>query len=395
MLIFAHIVRRMKVIKWTLIILTTIVIVFELVIALSGKLYLNKVFSLTIFSGKMGPDIDELQLFPYNTVEAGSPQPWPVSSKFNQTTLSNAHLQEMEKYKTVSYLVIKHDSLLFEKHWEGYHDSSFANSFSMAKSITGLLIGCAIKDGLIHSIDDPVSLYLDEFKTGDLAKITLKHLLTMSSGLDFKENYASPLAWPAEAYYGPDVNALTLSQAQVATPPGKIWYYKGGDTQLLGMILKKVTGKTTAQYASEKIWRPIGAEHPAYWSLDEKGMEKVSCCWYSNAKDYARLGKLMIQQGKWNGAQLVDSSFIAEAVTPAALVDVNGKETSQYGYQWWLMEYKGHSIVYARGIKGQYIFAIPDDSMIVVRLGHKRAKKSGDELPDDIFTYLDAALELK
>src|SRR6185369_3151596 len=117
----------------------------------------------------------------------------------------------------------------------------------MAKSINSILIGCALKDQLIKNVDQPVSDFLPEFKEGEKAKITIKHLLTMSSGIDFKEDYVSPLAWPAEAYYGDDVNGLTI-KANVKTEAGKIWYYKGGDAQLLGMILKKVTGKNVADY---------------------------------------------------------------------------------------------------------------------------------------------------
>lgn len=384
----------MKILKWTFGILLTIVVVFEVVVFMAGKSYLNRVFALTIFSGKMGPDIDELDLFPNHVVQNATPQPWLQSTRFNQQPLSAAYLQEMEKYQTVSYLVVRNDSLLYEKHWEGYSDTSLVNSFSMAKSITGLLIGCAIQDGLIASVNDPVSKYVPEFETEELKDITLQHLLTMSSGLDFKEDYVSPLAWPAEAYYGPDVNALTLSQAKALTPAGKIWHYKGGDSQLLGIILKKVTGKTIAAYTSEKLWKPMGAEHPAYWSLDDKGMEKVSCCWYTNARDYARLAKLLMQQGKWNGQQLVDSSFIHETQQPAKLMNQSGAPSAQYGYQWWLMQHKGLDIVYARGIRGQYIFAIPAKNMIVVRLGHKRAQKTGDDLPDDIFLYLNAALDI-
>ena len=383
----------MKIIKWFFIIILSILLIGELLILVSGKRYLNNVFINTIFSGKLGPDIDELELFAKNEVVAAAPQPWPVSNRYNKAVIDASLMSKMEQYKTVSYVVIKNDSLLYEKHWENYSDTSFVNSFSMAKSVVGLLVGCAIKDGLIKSVDDPVALYIDEFKEGDKAKVTIKHLLTMSSGIDFKEDYVSPLAWPAEAYYGDDVNALTL-KAKMITPPGKIWFYKGGDSQLLGIILQKVTGKKVAEYASEKLWKPMGAEHPAYWSLDAKGMEKVSCCFYTNARDYARFAKLIMNSGNWNGVQLLDSAYVKETITSAKLLDRNGKESLQYGYQWWLMKYKGHDIFYARGIRGQYIFGVPDLKLIVVRLGHKRASKSGDELPEDIYVYLDAAFEM-
>ena len=383
----------MKFLKWLVILLVSVFAIAETYIFASGNTYLNTLFPLTIFSGKMGPDIDELTLFNRNEVPTQSAQPWAVSDQ--QAVLNDSVLQLMELYETVSFVVIKNDTVKFEKYWEGYNDSSLVNSFSMAKSITAMLVGCALKDGLIKSVDEPIANYIDEFKVGDLQKITIKHLLTMSSGLAFKEDYSSMFSWPAEAYYGPDVNDLTIKQSKPETEPGKTWFYKGGDTQLLGIILLKLTGKTVAQYASEKLWKPMGAEQPAFWSLDEHGMEKVSCCWYSNAKDFARTAKLMMNWGNWNGQQIIDSSFVKEALTPADLLDKKGNKSQQYGYQWWLMKHKGHDVFYARGIRGQYIFAIPDIKTIVVRLGHKRAKKEGDELPEDIFVYLDAALSMQ
>lgn len=382
----------MKFLKWFGLVLLLLFVAAEAYILLSGKRYLNTLLPLTIFSGKLGPDIDELNDFKANEVKTATPQPWPISTQFNAFTLSDSVLKRMEEYKTVSYLVIKNDSILFDKNWENYDVKSTANSFSMAKSITSMLIGCALRDGLIKSVDEPVSNYISNFAQGDLSKITIRDLLTMSSGLGFKEDYSSMFSWPAEAYYGPDVNNLTLQQAIPEMQPGKIWKYKGGDTQLLGMILKKVTGKTVADYASEKLWQPLGAEYPAFWSLDEQGMEKVSCCWYATSRDFARLAKLMMQHGKWNGQTIIDSAYVAESLKPAELLDKNGQPTRQYGFQWWLMEHKNHPIFYARGIRGQYIFAIPNQNMIVVRLGHKRAEKQGDELPPDIFLYLDVAL---
>jgi CubicO group peptidase (beta-lactamase class C family) len=210
-----------------------------------------------------------------------------------------------------------------------------------------------------------------------------------------KESYGSLFGWPAKAYYGTDVNA-TVMNATKLNEPGTVYEYKGGDTQLLGMILKKATGKNIADYASERLWKQMGAEDQAHWSLDkENGMEKVSCCYYATARDFARFGKLMMQYGKWNQVQLIDSSYIAQCIVAAPLKTKEGKANTQYGYQWWVMQHKGLEVFYARGIKGQYIFCIPAKNMIVVRLGHKRADKKGDELPDDIYDYLDIGLSIQ
>jgi CubicO group peptidase (beta-lactamase class C family) len=384
----------MKILKRILIVIISIIIIAEIILVITGNTFVNKVLAMTILVGKMGPDIDELKLFPSHEVAIDKPQPWKISSQFNKQKISDQILGEFVKYKTVAYLVVKNDSLLHEEYWEGYNEHSLVNAFSMAKSINSILIGCALKEGLIKSLDEPVGNYLEEFKQKEKSKITIQNLLTMSSGIDFKEEYVSPLAWPAEAYYGPDVTS-TVTNVNMKYEPGKIWHYKGGDAQLLGTILKKVTGKNVADYAAEKLWIPMGAEDKAFWCTDEKGMEKVSCCFYTNARDYARLAKLYMNSGNWNGQQIVDSSYVKESITAANLLDRNGKQNDKYGYQWWLMKHKNHEIFYMRGIRGQYVFAIPDLKMIVVRLGHKRAAKAGDELPSDIFAYLDAAMELK
>jgi CubicO group peptidase (beta-lactamase class C family) len=384
-----------KMLKRTLLSLLTLILVGELLLLVSGNGYVNKVLAMTIFSGKTGPDIDERNLFPYHEVANAASQPWPKAYNFNKQTIDNDVLGDFLKYQTVGFLVVKNDSLLYEQYWEGYDEHSVVNSFSMAKSINSVLIGIALRDGLIQNIDEPVSNYLPEFREGDKAKITIKHLLTMSSGIDFKEDYASPLAWPAESYYGKDVNALTL-KAKPKNAPGTTWYYKGGDSQLLGMVLKKATGKKVADYASERLWKRLGAEDKAFWSTDEQGMEKVSCCFYTTARDYARLARLYMQQGNWNGDQLVDSSYVQQSLSVAQLKDhETGNPIDNYGYQWWLMKYKEHPVFYMRGIRGQYVFAIPDQNMIVVRLGHKRGEKNGNDMPVDIYTYLDAALALK
>jgi CubicO group peptidase (beta-lactamase class C family) len=381
----------MKIVKRILVGLVILILAIEGLLLVTGNGYVNKVLAMTLFSGKTGPDIDELNEFPYHEVLNASPQPWPVSSRFNQSVIADNLMADFVKYQTVGYLVVQNDSLLHEQYWEGFDEHSVVNSFSMAKSINSILIGIALKEGLIKSLDEPVSNYLPEFREGGRMGITIRHLLTMSSGIDFKEEYASPFAWPAEAYYGKDVNALTIV-GKVAEEPGKNWYYKGGDSQLLGMILKKVTGKPVAEYASEKLWKPLGAEEKAFWSTDEQGMEKVSCCFYTTARDYAKLARLYLNMGYANGLQIVDSAYVKESITAADLADIDtGKKIDNYGYQWWLMNYQNHAIFYMRGIRGQYVFAIPDLNMIVVRLGHKRAPKVGDDLPADIFSYLDAA----
>lgn len=366
-----------------------------IVIKLSGNQHIYRTLAMTIFRGQMGPQIDELNDFPTRQISTGNPQPWPVSASFGSNQINNDLLNKAINYKTTALLVIKNDSLLYEQYFDGYDKDRVSNSFSMAKSFTALLIGKALKEGLIKNLDEPIGNYLADFKQAPYDAITLKHLLHMSSGLDFKESYGSLFGWPAKAYYGNDVNA-TVYNAPKINEPGKVFEYKGGDTQLLGMILAEVIKpKKVSDYAGE-LWQKLGAESNAYWSLDqENGMEKVSCCYYATARDFARFGKLMLQYGNWNGEQLLDSSYIAQSIQMAPTVTKEGQANTQYGFQWWLLKHKNLDIIYARGIKGQYIFCIPAQNKIIVRLGHLRAEKKGEEIPQDVFDYIDLGLSIQ
>jgi CubicO group peptidase (beta-lactamase class C family) len=253
----------------------------------------------------------------------------------------------------------------------------------------------ALDEGKIKSVDQPVSDFLPEFKEGDNSKLTIKHLLTMSSGINFDEDYVNPLAYPAQSYYGSDLKKLTYGY-KLRDEPGKEFIYLSGNTELLSFVLEKATGKTLSEYASEKLWKPLGAKNSAFWSLDHKnGLEKAYCCFNSNATDFARIGELYLDSGKWNGQQLISTQYVLNSITPADLQSGSAKN-DEYGYSWWLIpDYKGHRIFYARGILGQYIICIPDKKMVVVRLGKKR-KIRNDKAPHpaDVYLYIDAALEM-
>jgi CubicO group peptidase (beta-lactamase class C family) len=277
--------------------------------------------------------------------------------------------QLLEQIQTVALLVIKNDSVVLEKYWDGYSDSSLSGSFSMAKSVTSLLIGAAIKDGLIGSVNDPVGKYVPEFNDGKKSAVRIVDVLTMSSGTDFDESYWNPLSVTAELYYGTDVRK-TATNVQMIHTPGTLHRYKSGDTQLLGLIVEKVTGKSLAAYAAEKLWQPLGAEHPALWSNDYPGgAVKAYCCFNSNARDFARIGKLMLDSGKINGVPVIDSSYFANSIKACGIKDDKGLACDYYGYQWWL-DPLHPGVYYARGILGQFIIVIPSKQMVIVRLGH-------------------------
>jgi CubicO group peptidase (beta-lactamase class C family) len=341
------------------------------------------------------PGIEDYDLFSNRKVEKGSPIPWAISRNYNKVKISDSSLAHFNAFGTVAFLIIKNDSILHEEYWDGYSDSSLSNSFSMAKSIVSLLVGCLLDEGKIKSLDQSITDYLPEYKDPAFHHITIKDLLTMSSGLNWDEAYSSAFSITTKAYYGTDLPELVFSLVPIETP-GKIHRYKSGDTQLLSMIVERATGKHLADYASEKLWKPLGAEHEALWSLDrENGDEKAYCCFNSNARDFARIGQLLLDSGQFNGKQVVSKEYIRQATSPANwLKDDKGISCNYYGYQFWMLTYKGIKINYARGILGQYIFVIPEKKAVIVRLGHKRSSVYKGILPNDIFMFLDEALRI-
>lgn len=341
------------------------------------------------------PGIDDYHIFNNRTVASPTPIPWSKSSGYNTYEMNSRDEEVFKEFKSTALVVIHNDSLLYEKYWEGYSDTSRTNSFSVAKSIVGLLTGCAIDDGFIKNVDQPVYEILPEFgNTENDRKLTIRHLLTMSSGLDWDESYSSLFSTTTKAYYGNDIKNLVLGLHVIQTP-GKVFEYMSCNTQLLALILNKVTGMPLSYYASKKLWQPMNAEFPAFWSLDKiAGNEKAYCCFNSTAKDFARIGSLILHKGNWNGRQLVPENYMNQFLSTASgLKNKSGKNVDFYCFQVWCTSYKGHQIHYARGILGQYIIVIPDKKIVIVRLGKKRSGK-GSIHPPDMLHYVDFGLKL-
>lgn len=297
------------------------------------------------------------------------------------------------RYENGVFLGNKNDSILYETYRGGWNDTLTSNLFSTTKSIVGLLVGIAIDEGKIGCVDDKVVKYIPEYSRGRQKDITIRNLLTMSAGMDWDEAYASLFSVTTHRYYGNDLYELIMGLDIVDTP-GVQYSYRSGETQLLSFVLEAATGETISQYAEKKLWQPMMAGQDAFWLLDKKnGDEKSFCCFHTTARDAARFGRLMLNKGNWNGRQLVSKEYIEEAMTPASyLKDQWGKDPlSYYGYQTWIMDYKGEKCPYFRGMLGQYIIAIPSKNAIVVRLGHKRSREYVKELTTDIIRYMEIA----
>ena len=381
----------MKLLKKVLLGIVIVIALVAILAVVTGNSHLFKAVSSTYLKGHAGPSIDEHAIFESRTVAVGEYQPWELGEFYNKIYDKDL-LKDIEAFDPAAFLVVKHNKIVYEKYWNGYDENSLTNSFSVAKTFIGLLIGIAIDEGKINSIDDPVANYLPEYKNHP--ELTIKNLLTMSSGINFDESYTSPFGHMAKAYYGTDIKKLNEDYAVTETP-GETWRYLGGNTIILSFILEKVTKMTISEYMSEKVWQPIGAKNAALWSLDKKdGREKAYCCFYSNARDFARIGQLYLNGGLWNDKRIVTEKYV-EASTCSAyyLKAKNGTPVDFYGYHLWLTYYKDMDIYYARGIKGQFIIVIPERQLVIVRLGNERSNELINNHPSDLFTYIDFALK--
>ena len=265
----------------------------------------------------------------------------------------------------------------------------------MAKSIVALLVGIAIDQQAIESVDKPLYWYMPQYRTELGQELTIKDLLTMSSGINFDENYINPFAFPAKANYGDNLELL-VSEYEVTEKPGVTFEYKSGNTQILAFLVSSTMRKPVSEIATEMVWSKIGAEHRAFWTLDrEGGTEKAFCCINATARDFARIGRIYKDFGMWDDERIVDSAYVAASISKQATINPDGSPCETYGYQWWLGEEKGMDFFFMRGIKGQYVLVVPEKDLIVVRMGRKRDNGTFERPhPDDVYRYLNMGLSM-
>lgn len=371
------------------IILILIVALISLGLKITGNGFLIRGVWITYLHGETSATIDDLKFFDSEEIKASNkPLKWVVSDDLNKTILSDELRTSLDKTQSVAFLVLKNDQIIHEEYWDGYSDSSLSNSFSMAKSITTMLVQIAIQKGHIKSWGEQLVTFLPKLKGTHKQKLQLKHLSNMSAGLDWNEHYTNPFDITAKTYYGRNIENLFLKEVGVESVPGKSFEYQSGATQYLGLALETATGRSISDLASEWLWQPMGANHNAKWRLDDSnGKALTFCCFNSNARDFARFGKLLDNKGNWEGSQLLDSNFVQMATNP--------QMTNYYGYSFWLDNQDFDTpVFYMRGILGQYIIVVPEENIVIVRLGHQRmANASGTNHPQDFITMTSEVLK--
>ncbi|QOW11024.1 serine hydrolase [Kaistella flava (ex Peng et al. 2021)] len=353
-----------------------------------GYDYLFKGIRETYLRGETGSNIDDGTYFKSHTIAKGISVPWVKDSLYNKISLPKTLVEDLKLSKTASFLVIKNGKLLHEEYWDGYNQTSKTNSFSMAKAITVMLVGKAIEQKKIKSIDEKFASFFQNYNNVPLGKyLTLANLAEMEAGLNWDEDYNNPFLPNAKAYYGKSLEEAVFLRG-FKNQPGTKFEYQSGSTQLLGFALRKSINKTIAEYASENLWQPLGMEQNAEWNTDDFGMEKTFCCVNSNARDFAKLGQLFLNNGEFDGKQILNSSFIEKMRTPTKL----SKEA--YGVGLWINNDAAIKHYYFRGLYGQYIIIIPEKNMVIVRTGmDKRETFDEKDRPKQVAFYVDEVVK--
>ncbi len=270
----------------------------------------------------------------------------------------------MKDQRTAGLLIIQDGKIRLEKYGLDFSADKRWTSFSVAKSFTSTLVGAAIKDGYIKSVDDKVSDYIPDLKGSVYDDVTIRQLLTMTSGVKWNEDYADPKSDVAlfdvhKAEPGVDVTVSYMRKLKREAPPGTKWVYKTGETNLVGVLVSSATRKTLADYLSEKIWQPFGMEQDASWLLGTTGHEISGCCVQASTRDFARFGLFILGGGMADGKSVLPDGWIKAATMKHADTD---RADYGYGYQWWVLKDGSYA---ARGIFGQGIFIDPGRKLII------------------------------
>jgi CubicO group peptidase (beta-lactamase class C family) len=335
-------------------------------------------------------DYKDLERFPARTIHneppvsrldklpADNPYASQIEAIGNRST-DGSFEHYLDSSGTTAFLVLHDDKLLYEKYFNGYDERSLNTSFSMAKSFASALVGIAIDEGYIDSVDEPITNYIPELSKKDkrFESITIRHLLTMSSGIKYEEG--GDLPWSEEAddtktYYATDLRKLALENSRIESEPGEYFEYNNYNPLLIGMILERATGMPVARYLQQKLWKPVCMEADGSWSLDStsSGFEKMESGVNARARDFARFGMLFAKEGNLEGRQLLSRGWIEESTR----ADTSTDPSHDYQYFWWVNVPEGETSHFsARGNYGQYIYVAPEKDLVIVRLG----KEEGDQ----------------
>lgn len=328
-----------------------------------------------------------------NTIEAGSapktlaqgkalPEEFEVDGKMLSVD------QYMDDQRTAGIVILQDGKIRLEEYRMDFGKDDRWTSFSVAKSLVSTMVGAAIKDGFIKSIDDPLTDYIPELKGSGYDGVTVEQLLTMTSGVQWNEDYADPKSDVAlfnntKPVDGVDPVIVYMKTLKNEAAPGTRWQYNTGETNLIGVLVAKATGKTISEYLSEKVWTPYGMSQDGEWLLNEGGKEIGGCCISATVRDYALFGQLAMNGGMIGGKSIVPDGWFSKAGTKQADIGIPGRG---YGYQWWTFDDGSFA---GQGIFGQGIFIDPARKLVIASNGNWPSA-TPDEQKDQRIAFFNA-----
>jgi CubicO group peptidase (beta-lactamase class C family) len=340
-------------------------------------------------------DVYDYQKFPARPM-AASPSPFyfaeePAEAMVQALFEQNQAVDDLDDFlegnQTQAFIVIQNDTVLYEKYFSGATRDTIVTSFSCAKQWGSALIGAAIDDGYIQSVDDPITNYLPELAARDPAfsNITIYDLLRMSSGIEY-DGLGGLDGDNSKTYYWPDLRELALEETTVVASPGSGFLYNNYHPLLLGLILERATGMPVATYLETRIWQPIGMEFDGSWSLDSEatGFEKMESGINGRAIDFAKFGRLYLNNGNWDGAQVLPADWIVDSTRP----DTDSVGYHPYYKYMWESKVRGESDYdyFSAGHHGQFIYISPHKNLIIVRNGEAEGD-FGQYWPDIFYQF--------
>ncbi|MEL6495955.1 MAG: serine hydrolase [Cyanobacteria bacterium J06623_7] len=325
----------------------------------------------------------------------GNPRPLPTA---NPSTLDLASLERVSVYAAAAdssaLLVMHRGNLVWERYWGEFDAASTSNSMSMSKTVLALLIGIAIAEGDIKSELEPVANYIAEWSVDDRRKITIQDLLRMQSGLENKDDANNPWSDLVQMYAGNDVDQVAL-KIPAARPPGEVFNYNNGNSQVLSEVLERATGEKYTDYLSSRLWQPLQADNAWLWLDRSQGNPKPFCCLFATPRDWGRVGQLFLTRGRVNNRQIVSESWLERMIQPSTLSD-------NYGYHLWLkartdskpglysrdaeQPFLAADTVYLDGASNQRVYIIPEQDLVIVRVGEKPQQWDDTVIPNILIT---------
>jgi CubicO group peptidase (beta-lactamase class C family) len=374
--------------------LYTLIVIISLILlgmVVADKTYLLKALRVTYLRGNTDVTIDDFRVQATKTIKASNPQPWQLHEKYNEEPLSKEILEVHKELKSLAFLVVKDGKLLTEQYFAEGGKEHMTSVWSITKTYTSILLFFAVQDGLIETIDDPVTKYIPELNFNQKNELTLRHLASMSTGLFWDEWAHTPFSLIAKLNFYSNLEKFTIKDMYAIGEPGEVQLYNSGATQILGTVLKRVLKeKSITEYLEEKIWNPLGYEYDGLFILDSKkyANEKTYGGIVATARDVAKLGQLFLNEGKWNNQQILSENEIQ-------LIKTIPYNNTTYAFGLWTGLYKGDRYYYQSGFSGQFCITFPKYNLVIVRLGHETTPRENvEDIKPDVENYIEEALRI-